>query len=174
MKKLLWSSLVAVLVLAGCGEKKQESTQEQPQASSEIKQEAAMPAQETPAQETPSPIQQTQPSSEQPATEEQATPKEATGEVAKEETQATESKEHIDAAKLYATCAGCHGAKGEKQALGKSNIIAGQSKEDLVMKLKGYKDGSYGGAMKTLMKGQVDKLDDKAIDALAEHIAGLK
>ena len=79
-----------------------------------------------------------------------------------------------DGAALYNKCAGCHGANGEKVALGKSKIINELSKEDLVSSLKGYKDGSYGGSMKTLMKSQVAKLDDAQIDSLASYISTLK
>ena len=57
----------------------------------------------------------------------------------------------------YAACAGCHGQKGEKKALGKSAAIKGWSVEKTVEALKGYKDGSYGGPMKGVMKGQVAK-----------------
>jgi len=73
-------------------------------------------------------------------------------------------------ADVYAKCAGCHGAKGEKKALGKSKVIANLSKADIVAALKGYKDGSYGGAMKGLMKGQVASLSDADINAIAEKI----
>ena len=79
-----------------------------------------------------------------------------------------------DGATLYKKCAGCHGAQGEKVALGKSKVINELSKEDLVAALKGYKDGSYGASMKALMKGQVAKLGDKDIDVLAEHISSMK
>lgn len=75
-----------------------------------------------------------------------------------------------DGAALYKKCAGCHGAKGEKVALGKSLVISEMSKEDFVKSLKGYKDGSYGGPMKGIMKGQVSSLDDAAIEAMADHI----
>ncbi|MBP7769573.1 MAG: cytochrome C [Aliarcobacter sp.] len=70
----------------------------------------------------------------------------------------------------YAKCAGCHGADGEKAALGKSKIIKDMSKEDFVASLKGYQDGTYGGPMKGLMVGQVKGLDDAAIQALADQI----
>jgi len=45
------------------------------------------------------------------------------------------------------------------------------SKEDIIKALKGYKDGSYGGAMKGVMKGQVAKLSDKDIEEIAEKIS---
>lgn len=74
---------------------------------------------------------------------------------------------------LYAKCAGCHGSNGEKKALGKSAIIQAWASEKTVNVLNGYKDGSYGGAMKSLMKGQVTKLSDDEIKAIADYIAGL-
>ena len=70
----------------------------------------------------------------------------------------------------YAKCAGCHGANGEKAALGKSKIIKDMSKAEIVAALKGYKDGSYGGPMKGLMKGQVTPLSDADFQAIANQI----
>jgi len=69
-------------------------------------------------------------------------------------------------------CVGCHGANFEKVALGKSKIVKDMTKENIVKALKGYKDGSYGGAMKGVMKGQVVKLSDADIDAIASKITG--
>jgi len=71
----------------------------------------------------------------------------------------------------YDKCAGCHGALGEKKALGKSKVINTMTKEDLITALNGYKDGSYGGPMKGLMKGQVAKLSTEDITAIAELIS---
>lgn len=79
-----------------------------------------------------------------------------------------------DGASLYKKCASCHGAKAEKKALNKSQIIQGWSKEQLVASLKGYKDGSYGGAMKGLMKGQVASYSEEDIEAVSEYITTLK
>jgi len=76
-----------------------------------------------------------------------------------------------DGAALYKKCAACHGAAGEKPALGKSKIIKDMGKAQVSAALKGYKDGSYGGAMKGMMKGQVATLNDAQIDAIASHIA---
>jgi len=79
------------------------------------------------------------------------------------------------ASSLYAAstaaCAACHGQHFEKVAMGKSKIVKDMSKEDIVKALKGYKDGSYGGAMKGLMKGQVAKLSDADIESIAGTIA---
>ncbi len=79
-----------------------------------------------------------------------------------------------DGADLYKKCASCHGTLGEKQALGKSKVINEMTQEDLVTALKGYQDGSYGASMKALMKGQVAKLNNKDIDALAHYISTMK
>ncbi len=73
----------------------------------------------------------------------------------------------------YADCAGCHGQKGEKRALGKSQIIKGWAVEKTVAAMKGYQDGSYGGAMKSVMIPPAKKLSDADIKAIAEEIAKL-
>jgi cytochrome c-type protein NapB len=69
-----------------------------------------------------------------------------------------------------AACAGCHGKSFEKKAMGKSKVVKDMSHEAIVAALKGYKDGSYGGAMKGLMKGQVASLSDADIEAIADQI----
>ena len=67
-----------------------------------------------------------------------------------------------------ATCVGCHGANFEKAALNKSKIVKDMSKEDIVKALKGYKNGTYGGAMKGVMAPNAKKLSDEDIKAIAE------
>ena len=79
-----------------------------------------------------------------------------------------------DGAELYKKCAGCHGQSGEKKALGKSAAIKGWEATKTVAALKGYKDGTYGGAMKGLMKGQVKALDDAQIESLAKFLEAQK
>jgi cytochrome c-type protein NapB len=82
----------------------------------------------------------------------------------------------LSASALYAVntagCTGCHGASFEKSAMGKSKVVKDMSKEDIVKALKGYKDGSYGGAMKAMMKGQVSSLSDADMGAIADSIKG--
>jgi len=70
------------------------------------------------------------------------------------------------------TCTGCHGANFEKKALGKSKIVKDMSKEQIIKSLKGYKDGSYGGAMKGLMTGQVKAFSYSDIEKIAIQIKG--
>jgi len=77
-------------------------------------------------------------------------------------------------ADLYKKCAGCHGVHGEKKAMGKSKVIHNMSADEIKTALHGYKDGTYGGAMKGLMKGQVRTLDEAQIDSLSTYISSLK
>lgn len=72
-----------------------------------------------------------------------------------------------DGAALYKKCAGCHGANGEKTNFAK---IQGLSKDDVVAKLNGYKNGQ-GGPKKGMMIGQVKSLSADQIDALASVIS---
>ncbi|WP_121628270.1 c-type cytochrome [Poseidonibacter antarcticus] len=74
----------------------------------------------------------------------------------------------------FAACAACHGQKAEKPALGKSQIIAGWDVAKISAALHGYKDGSYGGVMKGVMKGQVARLSDADIEDLAKQISAMK
>lgn len=76
-----------------------------------------------------------------------------------------------EGADLYKKCAACHGAAGEKAALGKSKIIKDMGVSGVITALKGYKDGSYGGASKAIMKGQVAALTDAQITSIATYIA---
>ena len=75
-----------------------------------------------------------------------------------------------DGAALFKKCVACHGANAEKKALGKSQIIKGWEASKTVAALKGYKDGTYGGPMKGVMKGQVAPLNDAQIESLAKYI----
>lgn len=79
-----------------------------------------------------------------------------------------------DGAGLYKKCASCHGVNAEKKALNKSEAIQGWDKAKLVTALTGYQDGSYGKAMKGLMKTQLKGYDAAKIDAVAEYITTLK
>lgn len=85
-----------------------------------------------------------------------------------------EATSSLDGAKLFVSCAGCHGTNAQNAALGKSQIIKGWDEAKTLEALKGYKDGSYGGAMKGMMKSQVDNKSDEELEALAKYIANLK
>ena len=86
-------------------------------------------------------------------------------------TQNTQSS--TNAKELFTKCAGCHGNKAQNKALGVSHVIAGWDAKKIENALKGYKTGTYGGSMKSIMKGQVLQLKDSDIKALAEYISKL-
>jgi cytochrome c-type protein NapB len=67
-------------------------------------------------------------------------------------------------------CTSCHGTDFSKVALGKSKIVSDMSKEDIVTAMLGYKNGTYGGAMKGLMVGQVKKYSEDELKASADAI----
>lgn len=79
-----------------------------------------------------------------------------------------------DGAALYKRCAGCHGMRGENVALGGSKVIQKCSKEDLVKKLKGYRDGAFSGLRVPIMEEQVADLSDRDIEVLASYINGFQ
>lgn len=80
----------------------------------------------------------------------------------------------VDGSAIYGQkCASCHGAKAEKVALGKSQIIAQLNERQIKDALHGYKNGTYGKDMKALMQGQAKGLNDAQIDALAKYISAL-
>lgn len=79
-----------------------------------------------------------------------------------------------DAETLFKTCATCHGAKAEKSALNKSQIIAGWDAAKITATLNGYKEGTYGGPLKGTMTPQVKNLSADDIKALAGYISTIK
>jgi cytochrome c553 len=77
-----------------------------------------------------------------------------------------------DGAALYETCKKCHGAQGEKAALGgKSRVINTLSKAEIVTALQGYKAGSYGGKTKAIMSAPVADLTDAQMQEIADYIS---
>lgn len=79
-----------------------------------------------------------------------------------------------DGAAVFKKCVACHGVNAEKKALGKSAVIAGWDASKTLAALKGYKAGTYGGAMKGLMKGQVASLNETQMKEVADYIATKK
>ena len=77
-------------------------------------------------------------------------------------------------ATLYKACAGCHGTKGEKKALGKSDVIGGWDAAKVQEALAGYKAKTRNvHGMGAVMQGQAAKLSDDEIKALGEYISKL-
>ncbi len=85
-----------------------------------------------------------------------------------------EKHTEVDSSALYgAKCASCHGSKGEKPALGKSQVIAGWTASKIEDALKGYQAGSYGKEMKAVMQGQTKSLSAEEIQSLSKYISTL-
>ena len=76
-----------------------------------------------------------------------------------------------DGGSVYKKCQGCHGKDGSKKAFGVGAPLKGQSATDIVSKLNGYKAGSYGGAKKSTMTKQANRLSESDISAVAEYIS---
>ncbi len=68
------------------------------------------------------------------------------------------------------SCKSYHGQNWEKAALGKSKIVANMRSTTIEASLKGYKNGTYGGTMTGLMKGQVEKFSDTELTEIAKLI----
>lgn len=76
---------------------------------------------------------------------------------------------------LYAQCSGCHGQEGDRPALGKSNLLQGQSLIELIQKLNDYRNKERNNkGMGLLMTGQVNDFSDKDIVNVATYISSFK
>lgn len=64
-------------------------------------------------------------------------------------------------------CTSCHGADWSKKALGKGKDVSAMTHAQIADALIGYKNGTYGGPMKGLMKGQVAKYSDADLQAFS-------
>jgi len=171
-KMTILSIVTASILLVGCGEESKKAAAETTTKAVETTKEAANNAVQA-TKEAADKAVETAKEATQKAVE--ATKEAAAKAVDTVEKTAKEAVADDDGAKLYAKCSGCHGADGKTKALGKSPVIAGQSKEALVTKLNAYKAGTRNEAgMGTLMKGQVASMDDKSIAALAAYISTLK
>ena len=69
-----------------------------------------------------------------------------------------------------AVCKGCHGQNFEKKALGVSQVVADMNVTSVETALIGYKNGTYGGSMKGVMKGQVSKYSDDELKEVAKTL----
>lgn len=163
-KLYLLSSITVSVLLSGCfgGEEKKEASAEavvKPVEQPKVEQPASTAVTESVAKEA---VEKVEVAKEE--------VKDVVATVEKEVQQTPVATPAIDGAKLYAKCASCHGANGEKVALNVSKIIKDLSKENFISAVKGYQSGTYGGSMKTLMTGQVKSLTEDEIKAIANYI----
>ena len=88
------------------------------------------------------------------------------------EAKAAEAMASFTIPAAYDKCKGCHGEDGKTAALGKSAIIAGQSKEAIIASMNAYKAGTKNEVgMGALMKGQAASMSDEEIEAVAEYLS---
>lgn len=181
--KMLFIVIPALLIL-GCSEQ-QKSEEKQAQTATQVekKEVAAAPVKAQVVKSAPvvkrAPVVEAMPVKEKKTEVVEAVAKKSAVEVKKVETEvvpaalAVIKKDEVDGATIFPKCAGCHGQHAEKSALGKSQIIKGWNQQKIVDAIHGYKDGTYGGAMKAVMKGQVSNLTDAEVDAVAKYISKL-
>lgn len=80
----------------------------------------------------------------------------------------------VDGEALYqSNCAKCHRDGTESSRAGGGVVLKGQSSEEILMKLNGYIDGTYGGKKKKTMARMAGKLDQPELKAVADYIGSM-
>ena len=161
-----------LILLAGCDNRHEVTTQPQTNEVAANTTTPAAPAEtvSAPQEQTPAPVATADETpAAAPAAEEPAPMA-----VAAAAEPAVEPKEtEISPAILFQKCAACHGSHAEKSALNQSAIIGEWDSKRIADAIYGYQNGTFGGAMKTLMQNQVKDLTHKQVEALSEYIANL-
>jgi len=182
MKTTLFLTLLLFITACSDSTTEKAATQSEPEAIEATKAEEKPLDQQTPAETEPAPMKEAQASVEAapaPVKTEPA-PVETASSPAPAEPAAAETK--VEAKKpapvnghtIFARqCASCHGQEAEKSALNTSKVIAGWDEKKVLAALKGYKENSYGGNLKAIMKGQVTHLSDEEMQAVAAYISTL-
>ena len=187
MKNVILLSLIAVsLFFTGCGDETKKAAAEATEQTSEIAEDAASDLQKAAAdaaEATKKAAEATARLAEEKAAEVKAAAEKAAMELKERAIETTEAatalakevmSDNSAGKAVYAKCTGCHGTDGKTKALGKSEIIAGQSAEDLEKKMTEYKAGSRDVAgMGTLMKGQLAGMSDEDIKAVSEYVSAM-
>ncbi|MDD2697257.1 MAG: c-type cytochrome [Arcobacteraceae bacterium] len=82
----------------------------------------------------------------------------------------TSEPKAFDATSAFASkCSSCHGTKGEGKSIFPK--LAGQTKDAIAKKLRGYKDGTFGNDKKAMMIPNVNSLTDDEIEKIAEVVS---
>lgn len=178
MKKIMISIATISLLFLGCSDNTKEEVKETTnkaidnvaQTTENVKEKATQVVQEV--------TNKTEPIVEEVTTKVKKVAKEVTTNAVKvkeeiKEKIHTATAPTIDGKALFNVCGSCHGKNGERKALNVSKVIQGWDQAKVQRALKGYKNGTYGGAMKGVMVGQVKNLDDDKIAALASYIETL-
>jgi len=173
MKKIITLSLVAAtLLFTGCGEETKKAATDATTKAVESTKDAATQAVDAAKEAAEKAVD----TAKKATTKVVEAAKEGVATTAATATNAiSDTTKNVAGAALYVKCAGCHGVDGKTKALGKSVEIAGQSKDELITKINGYKAGTLNvSGMGNLMKGQVATMDETSIEAVAAYISTLK
>ncbi|SIO27124.1 c-type cytochrome [Halodesulfovibrio marinisediminis] len=79
--------------------------------------------------------------------------------------------EETSGKELYRSCAACHGENGESMALGVSKPLKGQTAKQILEKLNGYADETYGGSKKSVMLGIAKRMTEEDRKKVSEYIS---
>ena len=91
--------------------------------------------------------------------------------VTKEKSPAHADTSAVDGAKIFASCAGCHGSKAEG---GVGPNLNAQTASDVADKLTRYKAGEQIGPMSAMMNPIAKGLSEADIKAVSEYVVTLK
>ncbi len=185
MKRILFSTiLITIILLTGCSTEKQDGSSEENPLMKLVTQEANKIVEQV-KQSTDTLVQEATKQGipaidtiKDDITKKVEEVKKEVEVVAKDVQQKVEAvsdavKPQDKGAQLYVKCSVCHGQNGEKPALNNSEIIKGWEVQRTVDALNGYKNGTYGKNMKSIMTGQVTSLTQEDIQAIAEYISKL-
>jgi len=169
----------AVLISSGCSDKGADEVAEQGGSSVQSTMDVKQPS----ASEAPkATLESTAPESVEKAVEEiEAVVETKVEEVVEVEVEAVKKEvakvveqapvAAVDGAKIYATCAGCHGSKADG---GVGPRLNNQTVDVLVDKLNRYKAGEQLGAMTGMMAPMAAGLSDAEIQAVSNYAVTLK
>ncbi len=80
----------------------------------------------------------------------------------------------VDGAALYKKkCAKCHLDGTKSSRAGGGAILKGQGFDEILLKLNGYLDGSYGGKKKKTMGRLLKRFSPEEIKAMSEYIGDM-
>ena len=165
-------SVVLAMLIVGCSDEKKSQTVEKSNVAPVAKEVVKEVSQETTQKVEKAPVEKAKTVAQESVKKVEKKVEQTVAKV-KETAAVATATPSVNGANLFRACSSCHGMQAEKKALGKSQIIKGWDKAKIITTLHGYKDGTYGGAMRGIMKGQASKLSDADIKALAEYISKL-
>lgn len=171
MQKTLMMPLLLAIALSACGKKEEPPAAEAP-APAPAPMEAAAPA-EAPAPEAAAPAMPAEPAPAAPAPTPAPAPAPEAAAPAPAPALAAATSGSAEGAKKYAaSCASCHGPKG--QGIGTFPKLVGLTADTVKSRMADYKAGKQVGPMSGVMMPIAAQLSGAEVDALTAHIVSLK